>query len=83
VVSSVFLAIWELMKGQWKGAVLGVLACLCVMYLTREVGAVFSIILALPVVFEERWNARAEKDMVRGVLAAGIIAPSVANLLIF
>lgn len=82
VVSSIFLAVWEILNGHWQGAVLGMLACLSVVYLTREVGAVFSIILALPVVFEERWNPRAEKDMVRAVLAAGIIAPSVANLLL-
>jgi len=82
IVSSLFLAMWELLKGHWQGTVLGILACLSVAYLTREVGAVFSIILALPVVFEERWNPRAEKDMVRAVLAAGIIAPSFTNLLL-
>lgn len=76
-VCCAFLLIWELMQSRWRACVLSLLAMGCIALIPKLVGSVFAIVLVLPVVFEERWNVRSEKDLVRGILAAGVIAPCV------
>lgn len=77
----VFLIIWELIRGRIPGAVLSGLAIIPLVVVEARVYLVFTILLALPVVFEERWNPRSKKDMIRAVLAAAVIACTVAMLL--
>ena len=82
-VCSVLLVVWELIGRRIAGAALSVLAAFCLFFVTHEGGLVVSIVLAVPVVFEERWNPRARKDLLRGALAAGLIAAAVGLLLVY
>lgn len=76
----VFLIIWELIKKRFAGVLLSVLAMIPLVFVEVRVYLLFTIFLTLPVIFEERWNKRSQKDMMRSVLAAGIIACTVAML---
>ena len=75
-----FLTVWELLRGRFTGAILSGLALFII--LAPRVSILFATFLALPVIFEERWHTRGQKDMVRGILAAGVIASSIALFLL-
>jgi len=76
-----FLIIWELIKKRPGGTFFSVLAMIPLVLVQENVYLLFTIIMTLPVVFEERWNKRSQKDMMRSVLAAGVIACTVAMLI--
>lgn len=77
------LIVWELLKGRWRGALLAGLVMTSLVAVPADVGDMLAVVLALPVVFEERWSRRAEKDMIRGCLAAAVIAASAALLVVW
>lgn len=77
------LLLWELFHRRVSGATLSAIATFCVLFISSVAGAFVAIVMATPVVFEERWNRRAKKDMLRAALAAGVIATSVALLLVY
>ena len=68
----VFLVIWEVIRRHFPGAFLSMLALFPLVAVENKVFLVFTILMALPVVFEERWNPRSKKDMIRAVLAAAV-----------
>ena len=75
-----FLIIWELIKRRLAGTFFSVLAMIPLVLVENKVYLLFTIIMTLPVVFEERWNSKSRKDMVRSMLAAAVIACSAAIL---
>ena len=77
------LLFWELFHRRISGATLSAIATFCVLFVSSAAGAFVAIVMATPVVFEERWNRRAKKDMLRAALAAGVIATSAALLLVY
>ncbi|MCJ7481762.1 MAG: hypothetical protein MUO31_02230 [Thermodesulfovibrionales bacterium] len=79
-ICGIFLIIWELIKKHMAGTVFSILALLPLVFVEAKVYLLFTIIMTLPVVFEERWNKRSQKDMMRSVLAAGVIACTVAMI---
>ena len=76
-----FLILWELLKKRFIGVIFSVLAMIPLVVIKGKVYLFFTIIMTLPVIFEERWNKRSQKDMMRSVLAAGVIACTAAMLI--
>ncbi len=77
----VFLIVWELMRGRIPGAILSILAIIPLIFVEAQVYMIFTVLLTIPVVIEERWHKKSKKDMIRSVLAAGIISFTMVQLL--
>ena len=73
-VCAILLFVWELLHRRLAGALLSAAAAVCLLFVSTTSANFVAAVMAVPVVFEERWNPRAKKDLVRAVLAAGIIA---------
>ena len=81
-LACLFLVIWELLKRHWAGAILSAIAGVLLAGNLAPVRSILSAVLVLPIVFEERWNSRANKDMMRACLAAAIIAANAALVIV-
>ena len=77
-VCAILLFIWELTHRRVAGALLSAAAAVCLLFVSMAGANFIAAAMAVPVVFEERWNPRAKKDLVRAVLAAGILAAMAA-----
>lgn len=82
-IGCLLLIFWELIKRNWKGAIFSVIAELVLVNATHAAVVAISIVLLLPVVFEEKWNSRTKKDWVRAGLAALVIATILARIIVF
>jgi hypothetical protein len=82
-LACLLLVIWELIKTHWAGAVLSMFAIALLVGTSSRIVPLLSAVLVLPIVFEERWNTRARKDMMRACLAALIIGANCALVIVY
>lgn len=82
-VCGLVLLIWELIHGRIAGAFLSAVATSFLLLVSSTAGSFVAMAMVVPVVFEERWNPPARKDLLRGVLAGAVIASTVAGLVIY
>jgi len=77
-ICAILLFIWELVHRRVLGALLSAVAAVLLLLVSTTAAHFVAMAMAVPVVFEERWNPREKKDLIRSVLAAAVIAAAVA-----
>ena len=82
-VCAILLFIWELVHKRVLGALLSGVAAVFLLFVSTTAANFVAMAMAVPVVFEERWNPRAQKDLVRAALAAAIIAVAVGWIVVY
>ena len=80
---AILLFVWELLHKRLLGAVLSAIAAVCLLFVSTPSANFIAMAMAVPVVFEERWNPREKKDLIRSVLAAAVIAAAVAWFVVY
>ncbi len=82
-VCAILLFIWELVHRRRLGTLLSAVAAVLLLFVSTTPANFVAMAMAVPVVFEERWNPRAKKDLIRAVLAAAIIAVALGWLVVY
>lgn len=82
-LSIALLAVWDLVRRDWRAVAFSILALIPIALVDRDVARALTIVLLLPPVFEERRKRKKTKDYVRAVLSAAGIAATIALILVY